>query len=43
LDFGVPKKIITKTIPKIQFEGRLQYLTKGKFKKLLNKEEETFN
>jgi dihydrofolate synthase/folylpolyglutamate synthase len=39
LDFGVPKKIITKTIPKIQFEGRLQYLTKGKFKKLLKKEE----
>jgi dihydrofolate synthase/folylpolyglutamate synthase len=39
LDFGVPKKIITKTIPKIQFEGRLQYLSKGKFKKLLKKEE----
>ena len=39
LDFGVPKKIITKTIPKIQFEGRLQYLSKGNFKKLLKKEE----
>ena len=39
LDFGVPKKIITNTIPKIQFEGRLQYLNKGKFKKLLKKEE----
>jgi dihydrofolate synthase/folylpolyglutamate synthase len=36
LDFGVPKKIITKTIPKIQFEGRVQYLTKGKLKNLLN-------
>ena len=39
LDFGVPKKIITHTIPKIRFEGRLQYLNKGKFKKLLKKEE----
>ena len=35
LDFGVPKKIIIKTIPKIQFEGRVQYLIKGKFKKLI--------
>jgi len=35
LDFGVPKRTIIKTIPKIQFEGRVQYLTKGKFKKLL--------
>jgi dihydrofolate synthase/folylpolyglutamate synthase len=35
LDFGVPKKIIIKTIPKIQFEGRVQYLRKGKLKKLL--------
>jgi dihydrofolate synthase/folylpolyglutamate synthase len=39
LDFGVPKKIIIKTIPKIQFEGRVQYLTNGKFKKLLNSNE----
>ena len=39
LDFGVPKKIIIKTIPKIQFEGRVQYLTKGKFKKLLKSNE----
>ena len=35
LDFGVPKKTIIKTIPKIQFVGRVQYLTVGKFKKLL--------
>ena len=35
LDFGVPKKIIVKTIPKIQFEGRVQYLIKGKLKKSL--------
>jgi len=39
LDFGVPKKIILKTIPKIQFKGRVQYLTLGKFKKLLNSNE----
>ncbi len=36
LDFGVSKKTIIKTIPKIMFEGRVQYLTTGKFKKLLN-------
>ena len=35
LDFGVPKKTIIKTIPKIQFEGRVQHLTSGKFKNLL--------
>ena len=39
LDFGVPKKTIAKTIPKIQFEGRVQYLTKGKLNKLLKKNE----
>jgi dihydrofolate synthase/folylpolyglutamate synthase len=39
LDFGVPKKIIIKTIPKIQFEGRVQYITKGKLKKLLKPNE----
>ena len=40
LDFGVPKKIIIKTIPKIQFEGRVQYLTSGKLKKLLKPQEQ---
>jgi dihydrofolate synthase/folylpolyglutamate synthase len=39
LDFGVPKKIIIKTIPKIQFDGRVQYFTKGKLKKLLKPQE----
>ena len=39
LDFGVPKKIIIKTIPKIQFEGRVQYLKRGKLKKLLKRQE----
>jgi len=40
LDFGVPKKTIVKTIPKIKFEGRVQYLTKGKLKKLLKPNEQ---
>jgi dihydrofolate synthase/folylpolyglutamate synthase len=40
LDFGVPKKIIIKTIPKIKFEGRVQYLVKGKLKKLLKPQEQ---
>ncbi|MDA7606010.1 hypothetical protein N8726_00225 [Pelagibacteraceae bacterium] len=39
LDFGVPKQTIIKTIPKIKFEGRVQYLVRGKFKKLLNSNE----
>jgi len=39
LDFGVPKQTIVRTIPKIQFEGRVQYLKKGRFKKLLNSNE----
>jgi dihydrofolate synthase / folylpolyglutamate synthase len=39
LDFGVPKKTIIKTIPKIKFEGRVQYLSKGKLKKLLKPNE----
>jgi dihydrofolate synthase/folylpolyglutamate synthase len=39
LDFGVPKQTIIKTIPQIQFEGRIQYLTKGKLKKLLKPHE----
>ena len=39
LDFGVPRKTIVRTIPKIEFEGRVQYLKVGKFKKLLNSNE----
>ncbi|MDB9795889.1 hypothetical protein OAB44_00620 [Pelagibacteraceae bacterium] len=39
LDLGVPKQTIIKTIPKIQFTGRVQYLTKGRFKKLLKPNE----
>ena len=40
LDFGVPKRTIIRTIPKIQFEGRIQYLIKGKLKKLLKPNEQ---
>jgi dihydrofolate synthase/folylpolyglutamate synthase len=40
LDFGVPKKTIVKTIPEIQFEGRVQYLVKGKLNKLLRPDEQ---
>ena len=37
LDLKINKKIIEKTIPKISFEGRFQYLDKGKIKKKLKK------
>lgn len=39
LDLGISKKVILKTIPKIKFEARIQYLDKGKLKKKLNKNE----
>ncbi len=39
LDFGFDKRIITKTIPKIKFEARIQYLNKGKLVKKLNRNE----
>ena len=39
LDLGIKKQIIKKTIPKIKFEGRIQYLEKGKLVKLLKKNE----
>jgi len=37
-DLKIPKKIILKALPKLQFEGRLQYI-KGKLTKLLNPKE----
>ena len=37
LDQKVSSKIIEKTIPKIVFEGRLQFIEKGKLRKLVNK------
>jgi dihydrofolate synthase/folylpolyglutamate synthase len=39
LDFGIDKKRIIRTIPKIKFEGRVQYIKKGKLKALLSNRE----
>ncbi|MDA8688225.1 hypothetical protein N9L69_01610 [Candidatus Pelagibacter bacterium] len=39
LDLKINRKTIEKTIPKISFEGRFQYLDKGKIKKKLKKNE----
>ena len=39
LDLKINKKIIKKTIPKIIFEGRFQYLRSGKIKNKLNENE----
>ena len=39
LDLKINSKIIEKTIPKISFEGRFQYLTKGRIKNKLKKNE----
>ena len=39
LDLKIPKKIILRTIPKIKYQGRLEYLNKGKIIKKINKNE----
>jgi len=39
LDLKINRKVINKTIPIISFEGRFQYLKKGKIKKKLHKNE----
>ncbi len=39
LDLNIKKKIIQKTLPKLFFAGRFQYLTKGKIKNKLYKNE----
>ena len=39
LDLNIKSNIIEKTIPKIKFEGRLDYIKKGKLRKYLNKNE----
>ena len=36
MDMGIKKKIITKTLPKIKFEGRVQYISSGKLRKKLH-------
>jgi UDP-N-acetylmuramyl tripeptide synthase len=42
LDLKIDRKIIEKTIPKISFEGRFQYLEKGRIKKKLHKSEKNY-
>ena len=39
LDLNIDKKIIQKTLPLLSFEGRFQYLNKGKIKNRLHKNE----
>ncbi len=39
LDLNIDKETIIKTVPKIKFQGRLEYINKGKLKKKLNKNE----
>jgi dihydrofolate synthase/folylpolyglutamate synthase len=39
LDLGVKKQTIIKTIPRIKFEGRVQYIQKGKLVKLISDNE----
>ena len=40
LDLKIDKKVIDRTIPRISFEGRFQYLKKGKIKNKLHKNEQ---
>ena len=40
LDLNIPRKTILRAMPKINFEGRLQYVRSGKLKKLLYPQEE---
>ena len=39
LDLNIDKKIIQKTLPLLSFEGRFQFLTKGKIKNKLSRNE----
>ena len=39
LDLNIDKKVIQKTLPFLSFEGRFQYLNKGKIKNKLNRNE----
>ena len=39
LDLNIPRNVIKSAIPKIFFEGRVQYLNKGKIKKTLHRNE----
>ena len=39
LDLNIDKKVIQKALPFLSFEGRFQYLNKGKIKNKLNRNE----
>ncbi len=39
LDLGISKKVISKALPKLKFEGRIQYISSGRLLKKLNKNE----
>ena len=39
-DLGVSKKVIKKTLPKIKFTGRIDYITRGRIPRKLNKNEQ---
>ena len=39
-DLGVSKKVIKKTLPKIKFTGRIDYITRGRIPKKLNRNEQ---
>ena len=39
LDLNINPRVVQKTIPKIFFEGRLQYINRGKLRKYVNKNE----
>ena len=39
LDIGINKKIISKALPKLKFQGRIQYISSGKLIKKLNSKE----
>ena len=39
LNFNISKKVIVKTLPKLSFPGRFNYLKKGRIKKMLHKNE----
>ena len=39
-DLGVSRKVIKKTLPKIKFTGRIDYITRGRIPKKLNRNEQ---
>ena len=40
LDLNIKPEIIEKTIPKISYDGRIQYIKKGKLRKLIHRKED---